>query len=62
MTRGGSRPGAGRPPVRGTKQTEYLPLRLTEAERAEIEAAVPDGDPVGPWVIFAALMRARGSF
>jgi hypothetical protein len=41
------------------KQTERMTLRLTEAERAEICAAVPQYEPVGPWVIDAALMRAR---
>ena len=49
----------GQPPTRGVKQTERLTLRLTEPERAEIEAAVPADEPVGPWVIDAALMRAR---
>lgn len=41
-------------------QTERMTLRLTESERAEIYAAVPADAPVGPWVIEAALMRARG--
>jgi len=50
----------GQPPTRGMKQTERMTLRLTEAERAEICAAVPADEPVGPWVIDAALMRARG--
>lgn len=49
----------GQPPTRGMKQTERMTLRLTEAERAEICAAVPADEPVGPWVIDAALMRAR---
>lgn len=60
MTRGGRRPGAGQPPIAGMPQTERFELRMTEAERAEIEAAVPDGDPVGRWIVAAALMRARG--
>jgi len=50
----------GQPPTRGLPQTERMTLRLTEADRAEILAAVPDDEPVGPWVIDAALMRARG--
>ena len=59
MTRGGPRPGSGQPPIAGTPQTERIHLRLTEAERAEIEAAVPDGRPVGRWIVEAALIRAR---
>jgi len=38
-----------------------MTLRLTEAERAEICAAVPDDAPVGPWVIERALEAARAS-
>ena len=57
---GGCRPGSGQPPTRGAKQTERLSLAMTEAERAEIEAAVPEDEPLGPWIIEAALMRARG--
>jgi len=59
------RPGAkfggqrGQPPTRGQPQTERMTLRLTEAERAEIYAAVPDDAPVGPWIVEAAVMRAR---
>jgi hypothetical protein len=59
MTRGGARPGAGQPPVAGVRQTERIHLKLTEAERAEIEAAVPEGRPVGRWIVEAAIMRAR---
>lgn len=59
MTRGGYRPGSGQPPIAGTPQTERIGLALTEAQRAEIEAAIPDGHPVGPWIVEAALMRAR---
>lgn len=61
MTRGGRRPGAGRPPLAGTPQTERIELRLPEAEYAEILSAVPEGQPVGQWIIDAALMRARGN-
>lgn len=57
--RGGRRPGAGQPPKYGTPMTERLGLVMTEAERAEIEAAVPDGQPVGRWIVDAALLRAR---
>ena len=49
----------GQPPIAGTPKTERLQLALTEAQRAEIEAAVPDDEPVGPWIVEAALMRAR---
>lgn len=56
---GGRRPGAGQPPIAGQPQTERISLKLTEAERAEIEAAVPDGHPVGRWIVDAALIRAR---
>jgi hypothetical protein len=58
--RGGYRPGSGQPPIAGTPQTERIGLKLTEGERAEIEAAIPDGHPVGRWIVEAALMRARG--
>lgn len=57
--RGGARPGAGQPPTAGQPQTERIGLKLTEAERAEIEAAVPEGHPVGRWIVAAAIMRAR---
>jgi len=59
VARGGRRPGAGQPPVAGVPQTERFGLKMTEAERAEIEAAVPAGRPVGRWIVEAALMRAR---
>jgi len=59
MTRGGARPGAGQPPVAGQPQTERIGLKLTEAERAEIEAAVPNDRPVGRWIVEAAIMRSR---
>lgn len=64
MTRsshGGRRPGAGQPPKYGAPMTERIGLQLTEAERAEIEAAVPEGYPVGRWIVEAALMRARST-
>lgn len=60
MTRGGARPGAGQPPVAGQPQTERIGLKLTEAERAEIEGTVPDDHPAGRWIVEAAIMRARG--
>lgn len=59
VTHGGRRPGAGQPPKYGAAMTERMGLVLTEAERAEIEAAIPDGDPVGRWIVEAALARAR---
>lgn len=61
MTRGGARRGAGRFPVSDSRQTERINLPLTEAERGEIEAAVPPGHPVGRWIVEAALMRARAT-
>ena len=57
---GGARAGAGQPPKYGAPMHESIHLILTEAERAEIEDAVPDGHPVGRWIVEAALMRARG--
>lgn len=53
-----ARPGAGQPPVRGQAQRERLHLKLTEAEIAEIQAAA-GAAPLGPWIIEAALRRAR---
>lgn len=54
------RPGAGRPPIRGQPQTMRLPsIKCTEAELAEIQAAAGD-EPLGPWIVEAALRRARG--
>jgi hypothetical protein len=32
---------------------------MTKAEREEIEAAVPEGKPVGRWIVDAAIARAR---
>lgn len=58
--RGGARPGAGQPPIAGIPKTERVQLLMTEAQRAEIEAAVPSDEPVGPWIVDAAIMRARG--
>lgn len=59
MRRGGARAGAGQPPKYGAAMTERVGLKLTEAELAEINAAVPDGHPVGRWIVDAALARAR---
>jgi hypothetical protein len=50
----------GQPPKYGAPMTERMGLTMTEAERAEIEAAVPDDEPVGRWIVEAALRRARG--
>jgi hypothetical protein len=58
VTRGGRRSGSGREPVAGQRQTERIGLTLTEAELAEILAAV-EGEPVGRWIVRAALDRAR---
>lgn len=59
MTNNAVRRGRGQPPTRGQPQTERLTLRCTEAERAEIDAAIPSGAAEGPWIIEAAVMRAR---
>jgi uncharacterized protein (DUF1778 family) len=59
MTHGGARPNAGRPPNNGVRMWERIELRMTEAERAEIEGAAPDGHPVGRWIVAAALEKAR---
>lgn len=59
MTRGGARPGAGHPPIAGVPQTERVVLNMTEAERAEIEAAVPPKKSRNRFIIDAALMLAR---
>ena len=58
-THGGRRPGSGQPPKYGTAMTERLGLTMTEAERAEIEAAAPAGTPLGRFVIDCALARIR---
>jgi hypothetical protein len=49
----------GQPPKYGVAMRERIGLVMTESERAEIEAAVPDDSPVGPWIVEAAVMRAR---
>lgn len=56
--RGGRRPGAGQP-RRDPPLTERMSLEMSEADRAEIEAAVPADRKVGPWIVEAAVMRAR---
>lgn len=38
-THGGTRPGAGRPAARGAARGEVIRLRVTEADKAEIQAA-----------------------
>lgn len=59
MTRGGVRAGAGQPPIAGVPQTERIPLNMTEAERAEIEAAVPPGKSRNRWIVESMLKIAR---
>jgi hypothetical protein len=54
-----ARPGAGHPPVRGQPQTERIGLKLTKLELEEIKIAA-DRQPLGPWIVEAALRRARG--
>jgi hypothetical protein len=56
---GGPRPGSGQPPVAGQPQSERVNLRLTEAELAEISAAIPEDEAMGRWIVGAALSRAR---
>lgn len=43
MAHGGKRPGAGRPP-RGDVAAIRTPVRLTEAERAELTDGLEDGE------------------
>lgn len=52
--------GPGQPPKYGVRMRERIGLVMTEAARAEIEAAVPDGESRSAWIVGAALMRARG--
>lgn len=60
MSRGGHRPGAGRPCLGGTPQDEQLHLHCTEAERGELaDAAAARGVSLNRFVIEAALRRAR---
>jgi len=59
VTRGGEREGAGQPPKYGVPMTERWGLELTEADAAEIQAAVPDGKSRSRWIVEAALARAR---
>jgi hypothetical protein len=54
------RRGGREPKAAGLAQTERMGLHLTTAERAEIVAAVPKGEPKARWVVDAALERARG--
>ena len=60
MTHGGRRPGAGQPAKYGTPMTERLGLTMTEAEAAEIYAAIPDGAPRGRWIVETVLVAIRG--
>lgn len=57
--RGGRRPGSGQPPKYGMPMTVRREVKLTEADDAEITAAVPEGFSWARWVVEAALMRAR---
>lgn len=51
--------GPGQPPKYGAPMTVRQGICMTEAERVEISAAVPDGHPVGRWIVNAAIERAR---
>jgi hypothetical protein len=53
------RRGPGQPVKYGARLTERQGLCMTKAEREEIEAAVPEGKPVGRWIVDAAIARAR---
>jgi LmbE family N-acetylglucosaminyl deacetylase len=54
-----TRRGPGQPPKYGAPMTVRQGVCMTEAEREEIAAAVPDGHPVGRWIVDAAIERAR---
>lgn len=59
MTRGGKRPGSGRPPARGAAATERATVWLTEAEHAELAAASSDGESVADVLRDGGLAEAR---
>lgn len=49
----------GRPPKSGAPRSERIPLRATEAEKAELTAAAADaGQSLNDYLIFAGLLRA----
>lgn len=51
--------GPGRYPIAESRKKPRS-IQASDGQWAEICAAVPADEPVGPWVIDAALMRARG--
>ncbi len=59
IPRGGTRPGAGRPPIRGEPATCQRSIKFTEAELKEIVARVPRGTSVNTWIAEAAIQVAR---
>lgn len=60
MTHGGRRPGAGRKPDRGLSRTEWISLRVAEADKAEISAAAEEvGQSLSEFLVDAGLTRAR---
>lgn len=62
MTRGGPRPGAGRPLTAGTPRRIVLKVQADEASAAEIQAAAADaGQTVSIYLLEAGLQRARRS-
>ncbi len=59
MTRGGSRPGAGRPPTRDETARQSIQMRVTDAEKRTLsEAAVRAGQSLSSWLLEMALDAA----
>ncbi len=59
MTRGGARPGAGRPPRTDAPTTTVLRVPVSEAEHAELRGALRDGEPLAELLREAGLREAR---
>lgn len=59
MTRGGKRPGSGRPARAGGAATERATVWLAEAERAELTAALRDGETLSDMLREGGLQMAR---
>lgn len=60
MTHGGRRAGAGRQPDRGVSRTEWIRLRVTEADKAELLVAAEEtGQSLSEFLVNSGLTRAR---